>query len=114
MKPNVIRQPDGTPGDTRTLLHLLPTRLADVAEAEALARTASQSDKIQQAAVAAAQTAAQQPNACDPKVCSQDSVSIRRNTLARHRQPLIYGSAEHTSEPSRFSCRLLVGGVAGR
>ena len=83
MRPNVIRQPDGTQGDTRTLVQLLPTRLADVAEAEALAagRPAREA--------AALRKAAQEPNACDPKICSGSSTSVRRETLARHRQPLV-------------------------
>jgi len=92
---DVIRQPNGTLGDNRTLVQLLPTRLVDVAEAEALARTADASDKVQAAAVAAARAAAQAPTATDPKVCTASSVSVRRETLAQHRQPLVYGSAEH-------------------
>lgn len=86
LKPNVIRQPDGTDGDTRTLVQLLPTRLVEVARDEALGM-----GKSDREAAAAARTA----DGTLPKCCTQDSVSVRRDVLAQHRQPLVYGSAEH-------------------
>jgi hypothetical protein len=97
MKPHVIRQPDGTDGDTRTLVQLLPTRLAEVAEAEALTATADKDvpDAARAKMAAAARKSAQGPSACDPKICKQDSVSVRREVLAKHRQALVYGSPEH-------------------
>lgn len=99
MTANVIRQPNGTPGDTRTLVQLLPTRLADVAEAEVLAALADEdvTDKAKAKAAADAREAALKPNARDPKVCSGTSISVRRETLAGHRQPLLYGSQEHAA-----------------
>ena len=91
MKPHVIRQPDKTNGDTRTLVQLLPTRLADVAEAEAVAGGKNPKE------AAALRAAAQTPNACDPKVCSGSSISIPRETLARYRQPLVFGGNNHAA-----------------
>ena len=91
MKPHVIQQPDKTNGDTRTLVQLLPTRLADVAEAEALAAGKKPKE------AAALRAAAQAPNACDPKVCCGSSISIRRETLARYRQPLVFGGPNHAA-----------------
>ncbi len=97
MIPNVIRQPDKTDGDTRTLVQLLPTRLADVAEAEVLTALADQDVTDKAKAAADARKAALEPNARDPKVCSGTSISVRRETLAGHRQPLLYGSKEHAA-----------------
>lgn len=82
---------NGTRSDTRTLVQLLPTRLADVAEAEALAV----GNPAREAA--ALRMAATEPNACDPKICNGSSISIHRETLARHRQPLVYGRLKHTA-----------------
>ena len=88
LKPNVIRQPDGSDGDTRTLVQLLPTRLAEVARDEALGMGKSEKD---------AAALARKADGTLPKCCTQDSVSVRREVLAKHRQPLVYGSREHKS-----------------
>lgn len=86
LKPNVIRQPDGSDGDTRVMVQLLPTRLAEVARDEALGMGKSEKD---------AAALARKADGTLPKCCTQDSVSVRREVLAAHRQPLVYGSREH-------------------
>ena len=87
LQPHVVRQPDNTDGDTRPLVQLLPTRFADVeaVKAEAAGKTKKQVDKARDAG-----------QSVIPRLCSaRTSVSIRADVLLKHRQPLLYGSAEH-------------------
>ena len=99
LQPHVITQPDGSKGDTRPLVQLLPTRLKDAAadhaqaEAEDRARADGADDKKIEAAGKAAARAARTDDVI-PKVCG-GSVSVKRETLVKHRQPTIYGSDDH-------------------
>ena len=99
LKPHVITQPDGSRGDTRLLVELLPTRFKDAAADEAKATAEAQAQeqgaddsKIEAAGQAAAQAARTDGNI--PRVCG-GTVSVKRETLVKHRQPMIYGSDEH-------------------
>jgi len=84
----------------RLLVQLLPTRFKEAAaddaktDAETKAKAASADDAKVEAAGKAAARAAAKTDGVVPRIC-QGSVSVRRETLVKHRQPLIYGSGTH-------------------
>ena len=94
--PQVKRQPDGSLGDTRVVVELMPTRFEDVAattaEAEAVAQGKGPAEvkRIRTAARAAAAGSI-------PTLCSRGSTSIRKDVLTKFRQPLTYGKPQHTA-----------------
>ncbi len=100
LQPHIITQPDGSRGDTRLLVQLLPTRLKDAADdetradAESKARAAGADDAKVETAGKAAVKAATSTDDVIPRIC-QGTVSVKRETLVKHRQPQIYGSSDH-------------------
>ncbi len=97
LQPHVIPQPDRSQGDTRLLVQLLPTRFKEAAvdeaktDAETKAKAAGADDaKIE----AAGRAAAKKAKSVTPRIC-QGTVSVHRETLVKHRQPLVYGSGTH-------------------
>ena len=92
--PRVKPQPDGTLGDTRVVIELMPTRFEDVAattaEAKAVAdgKGPAEVKRIKAAARAGAAGTI-------PTLCSSGSTSIRRDVLTKFRQPLTYAKPLH-------------------
>lgn len=89
-------QPDGTVGDTRVIVQLMPTRFEDVAaglaEAKAIEEGKSEAEitKIKAAARASG-------GGTIPTLCSKGSTSIRKDVLTKFRQDLTYGKPLHNA-----------------
>ncbi len=89
-------QPDGTVGDTRIVVQIMPTRFEDVAATAAEAKAVA--DGKGPAEVKRIKTAARADSAgAVPTLCSRGSTSIRRDVLTKFRQPLTYGKPLHTA-----------------
>jgi len=95
-KPRPKPQPDGTMGDTRIEVQIMPTRFEDVAATAAEAKAVAEGKGP--AEVKRIKAAARIASVGGiPTLCSSGTTSIRRDVLTKFRQPLTYGKSLHTA-----------------